>query len=348
METEVYKTFKSDNYSGVHLEVMSAIFASNIGHVAAYMNDEYTIQANTILQENFGAKCKILYCFNGTSANVLALRACLKPYQSVICANSAHINTNEAGAPEGIIGTKLVLLPHENGKLTAEQLSNYLASSNGIHSPQPKVVSIAQSTEYGTVYTIEELKAIKKVCVEHNLYLHMDGCRIYNAAVYLGRSLAEMTSEVGIDVLSLGGTKNGAMMAEAVLFFNKDLFDGLGYLHKNTLQLYSKNRFMAVQFTALFTNNLWRRNADNANEMAAFMADRLQEIEGVSIAFPCQTNQVFVQMPLAWCKALERKGYCYILSENPPLIRLVCSFDTTKENVRELIEDIRELERQSK
>ncbi len=349
MQTQPYKTFKSDNYSGVHLEIMSAIFAANIGHANAYMNDEYSIQANLILQEVFADKCKILYCFNGTSANILSLRACLRPYQSVICANSAHINSNETAAPESIVGCKLITLPSINGKITPEQISACFALSNGIHSPQAKVVSITQSTEYGTVYTIEELKAIKKVCVENNLYLHMDGCRIYNAAVYLGCSLAAMTSEVGIDILSLGGTKNGAMMAEAVLVFNPALADGLGYLQKNTLQLYSKNRYMAVQFTALFTNNLWKRNAENANAMTKFMANELQNIanensnsnKSIKLAFPCETNQLFVEMSLDLCRYLERKGFCYILSEDlvksVGLVRFVCSYDTNKEDVKELL-----------
>jgi threonine aldolase len=344
MQTETYKTFKSDNYSGVHFEVMSAIFAANVGHATAYSNDEYTHKANLTLQENFGGKekvHKILYVFNGTSANVLALRACLRPYQSIICANSAHINANETGAVESITGSRLVLLPQTNGKITAQQISEFLEHSNGIHSPQPKVVSITQTTEYGTTYTIEELKAIKKVCLEHDLYLHLDGCRIYNAAVFLACDFAAMTSEVGIDILSLGGTKNGAMMAEAVLVFNQSLVNGLEYLQKNTLQLYSKNRFMAVQFSALFTNNLWKRNAENANNMAKYMAEELQKIENVKLAFPCETNQLFVEMPLEWCKNLESKGYCYIIDEKQPLIRLVCSYDTTKEDVHELIANIK-------
>jgi threonine aldolase len=346
MQNQLYKTFKSDNYSGVHLEIMSAIFAANVGHATAYMQDEYTIQANTTIEDIFG-KCKILYCFNGTSANVLALRACLRAYQAVICANSAHIHNNETAAPESIIGCKLITLTAQDGKITAQQIKEHLAWSNGIHSPQAKVVSITQPTEYGTTYSIEELKAIKEVCLAHDLYLHIDGCRIYNAAVHLNCNLAAISSEIGVDILSLGGTKNGAMMAEAVLIFNPDLSNGVEYLQKNTLQLYSKNRYMAVQFTALFSNNLWKRNAENANKMTKLLATELEKIATMQLAFPCQTNQLFVQTSLTICKYLEQKGFCYILSEDTSkqtgLIRFVCSYDTQKEDIQALIACIQEI-----
>lgn len=333
-------TFRSDNYSGVHPEIMAALSAANDGHAPAYMNDEFTLEANNLLKEHFAKEIRVLYCFNGTSANVLALRACLKPYQSIICSSSAHIHGHEAGAPEGIIGTKLILLPHKDGKITAQQVEEHLSAHAGTHMPQPKVVSLTQATEYGTVYSVSELKAIKKVCEQHAIYLHVDGCRIYNAAVHLGCSLAAIANESGVDILSLGGTKNGAMMAEAALFFNPDLFEGLAYLQKSTLQLYSKNRFMAVQFTALFSNDLWKRNASHANAMAKLLAEELGGIKGVRLVVPCQTNQLFVEMPLPWCLALEQKGLCYILSKSPPVIRLVCSFDTSKADIARLLTEL--------
>lgn len=322
---------------------MAALVAANNGHAPAYMNDSVTHEASNLLREHFSRELRVLYCFNGTGANVLALRACVKPYQSVICPNSAHIHGHETGAPEGIIGTKLILLPHKDGKISAHQLEEHLLAHSGTHMPQPKVVSLTQSTEYGTTYTIEELKAIKKVCIQHALYLHVDGCRIYNAAAHLGCSLAAITNEAGVDILSLGGTKNGAMMAEAVLFFNPELFEGLDYLQKSTLQLYSKNRFMAAQFTALFSNGLWHRNASNANAMAQTLAQKLTQIQGIRLAYPCETNQLFVEMPLPWCQALERRGYCYILSESPPIIRLVCSFDTSSADIARLITELEAL-----
>ena len=338
------RTFKSDNYSGVHPEVMVALAAVNSGHAPAYMNDSFTLEATRQLRDHFGPDCEVLYCFNGTSANVLALRACLRPYQSVLCASTSHLHQNETGAPESILGTKLVLLPHQDGKIQAIQLRTHLATTgNGIHSPQPKVVSITQSTECGTCYTPEEIRAIKEVCVEHDLFLHMDGCRLYNAAAHLGCDLAETSNRAGVDILSLGGTKNGAMIAEAVLVFNPLLHEGLRYLQKNTLQLCSKNRFIAAQFTALFTNELWLRNAAHANGMATTLAGKLRGIPDVKLAHPVDTNQLFVQMPMSSCRALEEKGYGYVFSHDPPTLRLVCSFDTEEAEMSELIQDIQAL-----
>lgn len=338
------RTFKSDNYSGVHPEVMAALSAVNEGHAPAYMNDAYSEETTRTLRDHFCADAEVLYCFNGTGANVLALRACLKPYQSVLCASTSHLHQNETGAPESILGTKLVLLPHEDGKMRAADLRAHLATGgNGIHSPQPKVVSITQSTECGTCYSREDLLAIKEVCLEHDLFLHMDGCRLYNAAAYLRCSLAEISHLAGVDILSLGGTKNGAMIAEAVLVFNPHLFEGLRYLQKNTLQLCSKNRFIAAQFSALFSERLWFRNADHANAMAAKLAARLEEIPGVSLAHPVETNQLFVQLPMGWCRALEEKGYGYVFSHAPPTLRLVCSFDTEETEMDLLIQDLQGL-----
>lgn len=324
---------------------MIALSAVNQGHAPAYMNDEFTKETTELLRGHFSSDCEVIYCFNGTSANVLALRACLRPYQSVICASTSHLHQNETGAPESIIGTKLVLLPHANGKINAAQLRTHLATSgNGIHSPQPKVVSITQSSECGTCYTLEEIRAIKEVCLEHDLFLHMDGCRLYNAAVHLRCSLAETSNLAGVDILSLGGTKNGAMIAEAVLVFNPRLFEGLLYLQKNTLQLCSKNRFIAAQFSALFTDRLWLRNADHANAMAAKLAALLQAIPQMTLAHPAETNQLFFQMPMSWCRALEEKGYGYLFSHDPPTLRLVCSFDTEETEMDQLIQDIRALD----
>jgi len=337
------KSFRSDNYSGVHPEIMQAIIDSNLEHAPSYLEDFYTIEANKIIKKNFTEDCKIIYCFNGTAANVLALRACTKPYQSIICSDVAHINKNETGAIESLVGSKLIGLAHQNGKITAQQIEDFLKTHKGIHEPQPKVVSIAQATEAGTVYTTEEIKAIKEVCVKNKLYLHVDGCRIFNAAVFLDKSLAEISCEIGVDILSLGGTKNGAMMAEAVLVFNKELFDGVEYLQKNTLQLYSKNRFLAAQYLALFKNNLWQRNAENANKMASLLASKLTEFSEVIIVVPCESNQLFLMMPLEWCKVLQEKYFCYVWMENPPIVRVVCSFDSTEDDVNSMIEAIREL-----
>ena len=337
------KTFKSDNQSGVHPDVLNALTLCNQAHLPSYGNDPYTQQATQLLKKIFNNQnAKIIYCMNGTGANVLALKLCLKSYQSVICAKSAHINSNETGAPESMVGCKIIGIESQNGKLSPQQIETCYQwqTANGIHRSQPRMVSISQTTEYGTVYTASELKKIKATCTKLDLLLHIDACRIYNAAAFLNKPLNALTTDIGADIISLGGTKNGAMFAECVLIFNEKLQEGSDYLQKNMLQLYSKNRYIAAQFIALFTDNLWLQNAQNANNIAHYLALELEKIEIIKLVFPHQSNQLFAAMPLALCQHLQMLGYCYIWSENPPQVRFVTSFDSTKTDVDELIQAI--------
>lgn len=337
------RTFKSDNYSGVHPDVMQALISCNKDHSPSYGEDEYTEQAQQLLIKVFGAPHKVAFVFNGTGANILSIRTCLRPYQSLICSEWAHIATNETGAPESLAGVKLLTIPSADGKVTPEQVMarHRKETINEIHASQPKMLSIAQCKEFGTVYTPEELKALRAVTNELGMYLHLDACRIYHAAAHLSCSLADLTSGIGADIISLGGTKNGAMMAEAVLVFNSALWEGFEYLHKNTTQLYSKNRFAAVQYMALLSNDLWLQNATHANNMAGLLAEKVAVIPGVGILQQVEANHVFLGVPMPVAMALYEKGWCYPWTEVPPQVRLVCSFDTTAEDIDLFVAQLR-------
>jgi len=339
------RSFKSDNFSGVHQEIMAALSLANVDHSPSYGEDAYTQRAYDALEEALGAPCRIAFVFNGTGANVLALKTALRPYQSVVCSEWAHINTNETGAPESMIGTKMLAISSPDGKITPESIRQRAGREtlNEIHATQPKVLSIAQCTEYGTVYTPDELLRLKKMADELHLYLHMDGCRLYNAAAAVGCSLADMTAAAGVDILSLGGTKNGAMMAEAVVVFNEDLWEGLAYLQKNTTQLFSKNRFIAAQFSALFHNDLWYRNAFHANRMAALLSEGLTAMDGLELSKPVEANHVFIHLPLSVGMQLQEEGWCYVWNEDPAEVRFVCSFDTTEQDVDDLLRSLRRI-----
>jgi threonine aldolase len=337
------KTFKSDNYSGVHPDVMQSIIDCNKDHAPSYGEDIYTQQASQLIESIFGAPCKIAYVFNGTGANVLSIRTSLRPYQSLLCSEWAHIATNETAAPESLAGVKLLTIPSANGKVTPQQIMDRhrKESINEVHASKPGMLSIAQCTEFGTVYTIEELSAIREVTRGLGLLLHIDACRIYHAAAHLSCSLADLTTGIGADIISLGGTKNGAMMAEAVLVFNPALWEGFEYLHKNTTQLYSKNRFAAAQFLALLNNGLWFRNATHANHMAQLLAENVAGIEGVKLLQQVEANHVFLGVPMPVAIQLYEKGWCYPWSEDPPQVRLVCSFDTTEEDINLFLAELR-------
>ncbi|MCU0449135.1 MAG: beta-eliminating lyase-related protein [Bernardetiaceae bacterium] len=332
------KTFKSDNCSGVHPLIMAALQACNQGHALSYGADPFTARATELFQQTFARPAQAMLVPTGTGANILALKCALRPYQSVICAATAHIAVAETGAAEQMVGCKLLTVPTPNGKLTPAQVrARYLAeTSGGPHATQPKLVSVAQCTEYGTVYRPAELAALATTCHELGLWLHIDGCRVYNAAAYLGCSLAQAVAHA--DLLSLGGTKNGAMLAEAVLVFNPAMQEGLAYLHKNTLQLYSKNRFVAAQFIALLEGQLWQQNAAQANQVAQTLAAGLAQLPGVSLAQPVESNHVFVNLPLPVAQQLQADGWGYVWQTDPCEVRFVASFDSTGAEARQLVD----------
>lgn len=336
-------SFASDNYAGIHPEILNAITKVNIGHEPAYGGDRYTEQAIAKFKEYFGEDVAVHFVFNGTAANVLSLAALLKSYEAVICAEKAHINVDECGAPEKFTGAKLLLVPGKHGKISAENIANYLLRIGDQHAVQPRVISISQSTEYGTVYTLEEIKKLADFAHQNNMYLHMDGARISNAAVSLQTTFKQMTKDVGVDVLSFGGTKNGMMLGEAVIFFNAELAEQFPFIRKQSMQLSSKMRFLSAQFHALLSNDLWQRNAAHANAMAAKLAERLRYIAAFQITHPVEANAIFAIFPKHIIPRLQEEYFFYVWDEALSEVRIMTAFDTRLEDVEnfaKLIEQI--------
>jgi len=328
--------FASDNNAGVHPRVMEALRAANDGHVVAYGDDAYTEATVKKFRSQFGERAEVFFVFGGTGANVLALSALTRPHHAVVCAESAHINVDECGAPERFAGCKLIDLPTQDGKLKAEQIEPLLARVGDQHHVQPRVVSVSQATEYGTVYTVEELTRLAEFTRSRELLLHVDGARLANAAAGLGVSLRELTADAGVDVLSFGGTKNGMMYGEAVVFFDPALARGFEFVRKQGAQLPSKMRFIAAQFGALFDEDLWLRNAEHANRMAQLLAEKLRQIPCVEITQAVESNAVFAVIPREHVEAIREQFFFYVWNEQTSEVRLMCSFDTTEEDVRGL------------
>jgi len=336
------RSFASDNNAGVHPKVLEAIAAVNQGHVVGYGDDPYTEEAIENFKQHFGKDIEVFIVFNGTAANCLGLKALTESYQAVICADGAHIYTDECGAPEKFTGCKLIPIAAPDGKLTVESVSHAYHGIGDQHHVQPRVVSITQVTELGTVYKPREVRDLARFAHEHNMFLHMDGARIANAAVSLGLSLREATRDLGVDVLSFGGTKNGAMGAEAVIFFDKALSRDFLYIRKQGMQLASKMRFISAQFSALFTDDLWRKNAEHANAMAALLQNEIKKISKVKILYPVDANGVFAQIPKAAIAKLQKRYFFYVWNEETSVVRWMCSFDTTEEDVKDFASYVRE------
>ncbi len=325
--------FASDNYAGVHPEVLAAISEANVGHVPAYGDDPVTAAAVEQFRAALGEQVEVFFVFNGTGANVTGLQALLRPWQNVICAESAHISVDECGAPERILGSKLADVATPDGKLTPEIVRAEYLGKGDQHHVQPKVVSITQSTELGTRYSLEEAAALADTAHELDMFLHMDGARISNAAAALGVSLRETTAEVGVDVLSFGGTKNGLLGGEAVVFFRPELADQALFIRKQQMQLASKMRFVAAQFLALLDNDLWRRNASHSNAMAQRLFDAVREVPGVTVTREVQANAVFAILPSAVIPELQQAYPFYVWNEATSEVRWMCSWDTTEDDV---------------
>jgi threonine aldolase len=323
------KSFASDNNAAAHPDVLAAIAAANDGHAAAYGADPWTARAEELLREHFGERAQSLLVFNGSAANVLCLRALCRPWESVICAAQAHINVDEGGAPERIAGVKLQAVPTSDAKLTPEHVESQLGRRGDEHAVQPRVVSVTQSTELGTRYSPEELAALARAAHDHGLLLHVDGARLANAAAALGVPLRAITTDVGVDAVSFGATKNGLLLGEAVVFCDPAHAEGAAYLRKQTLQLASKGRYLAAQFIALLEGDLWRRNAAHANAMAARLAEALLDVPGVRLTQPVQANGVFAVMPAGAAQRLQRDWRFYTWDERTGEVRLMCAWDTT-------------------
>jgi threonine aldolase len=329
------RAFASDNNAEVHPEVVEALGRVNQGHVGAYGDDPYTESAVAKFREHFGEDVEVFFVFNGTAANVLSLQALTRPFHAVLCPEMSHIYTDECGAPEKFTGCKLIPLKAAVGKISVETVARAYHGIGDQHHVQPKVISITQSTEMATVYRPEEIKALAEFAHGHDMFLHMDGARLANAVVAQGGTLRQATRDLGVDVLSFGGTKNGLMGVEAVVFFRPELAKDFLYVRKQAMQLASKMRYLAVQMEVLLTNDLWRRGAEHANRMARLLEKEIRKIPRVKIYYPVEANGVLAQIPReATGKILERYFF-YGWIEEESVVRWMCSFDTTEEDVRQ-------------
>src|SRR5437870_2518846 len=329
------RSFASDNNAGIHPEVLKAISAANHGHAVGYGDDPYTSSAVQKFKQHFGDDAEVFIVFNGTAANCLSLKALTDSFHAVICAASAHIYTDECGAPEKFTGCKLIPIQTPDGKLTVEMAQHAYHGIGDEHHVQPKVISITQSTEMGTVYRPEEVRALARFAHERDMYLHLDGARIANAAASLGQTLRQATRDLGVDVLSFGGTKNGLMGGEAVIFFNRRLAEDFLYLRKQGMQLASKMRFIATQFESLLTGDLWLKNARHANQMAKLLEKELCKIPAVEIVYPVEANGVFARIPREAIAKIQKRYFFYVWNEEQSVVRWMCSFDTTTEDIKQ-------------
>lgn len=325
--------FASDNNASVHPDIMAAIAAANSGHQPAYGADAHTARLSEVIKEQFGQAAAAYPVLNGSGANVVGLQAMCDRWSAVVCADSAHINQDEGGAPEKVAGLKLIAVHAEHGKLTPELLDRYARHSGAEHHAEPRVISITQATELGTVYSPPEVAAIAELAHERGMLLHVDGARLANAAAALGVSLRALTTDVGVDVLSLGGTKNGLLLGEAIVVLNPDAVRGMRFLRKAGLQLASKMRYISAQLIALFEDDLWRRNAEHANAMARRLEAAIEHIPGVQVARPVQSNAVFAVLPRAVTERLQQRYVFHLWDAYTGEVRWMCSFDTTAQDV---------------
>ena len=337
------RSFASDNNATVHPEALEAIRRANEGHTVGYGDDSYTESAVEKFREQFGSDVAVFFVFNGTAANVLSLQALTRSFHAVLCPELSHIYTDECGAPERLTGCKLVPLRAPTGKLTVETVAHAYHGIGDQHHSQPRVVSITQSTEMGTVYKPAEIESLARFAHEHNMFLHMDGARISNAAAAQGLTLRQATRDLGVDVLSFGGTKNGLMGVEAVVFFRPELAQDFMFARKQGMQLASKMRFLSAQMEALLTNDLWRRNAEHANRMARRLEQALANIPRLKIVYPVEANGVFAEIPREAIAKIQERYFFYVWNEDESVVRWMCSFDTTEEDVREFARFVGEI-----
>lgn len=325
--------FASDNYAGVHPEILQALIQANGGHQRAYGEDEYTARLQRLMAALFGSQAEAFPVFNGTGANVLGLQSLLPRWGAVVCASTAHINVDENGAPERVGGIKLLQVPTADGKLTPELIDKEAWGWGDEHRAQPLAVSITQTTELGTLYTVEEIRAIADHVHGHGMTLHMDGARLANAAAALGEDFRTFTTEAGVDVLSFGGTKNGLLFGECIVVLNPEASKGMTYLRKMNMQLASKMRFISAQFLALFEDNLWLRSATHANAMATRLRAAVEKIDGVNPTQPTQSNAVFATLPAGVADRVRQHVPFYDWDESRREVRWMCSFDTTEKDI---------------
>ncbi|MGZ3718244.1 MAG: threonine aldolase family protein [Bdellovibrionota bacterium] len=340
---KIPRGFASDNNSGVHPQIRAAIAAANEGHVRAYGDDPFTCGALSRIQALFHGPAEAFFVFNGTGANVLALAAMTEPHHAVLCTENAHIHVDECGAPERFTGCKLLTAPTPDGKLTAALCERLYRGVGDQHHVQPRVVAVSQSTEMGTLYSAAELKALADWAHARDMFLYVDGARIGNAAASLGLSLRQMLEESGVDVFSFGGTKNGILFGEAVVFLNPELAAGFRFRRKQGMQLGSKMRFLACQFEALLTNELWLESARHANAMANLLEKEMSGIPGVRITQKVEANGVFAVIPKEAIAKLQAKSFFYVWNESTSEVRWLTSWDTTPEDIHAFAAEARKI-----
>ncbi len=335
--------FASDNTSGIHPEVLEAIQHANHGYAKPYGEDPYTESAIGALRNVFGKHAEIFFTFGGTGANVVGIASMARSFDAVYCADCSHIWSDECAAPEKFIGGKLIPVPSEFGKISPTSVAASIGEDRGVHHTAPKVISITQPTEWGTVYRPKEMQTLAEFAHERGMFLHVDGARLSNAAAALETSLTAITTEVGVDVLSFGGTKNGLLGGEAIVFINEKLAKNAGYLRKQATQLASKMRFVSVQFEALLSNELWRRNAIHANAMAARLAAAVHDIDGVEFTCPVEINALFPRLDPAFIAPLQRRCLFYLWDANASIARWMTSFNTSASDVDAFGKIVREV-----
>jgi threonine aldolase len=335
------RSFGSDNHSGIHPDILKAIHQANTNHACAYGDDPFSEKLQKKVEDIFGVNATIFPTFNGTGANICALRACVQPFHAILCPDTAHIFVDECGAPEFLTGAALKAIPTKDGKITAEMLEPFLDAFGFEHHSQPKVLYISQATELGTIYKPEEIKKLTQFLHAHNMYLFMDGARLANAAATLQCTLKEITADCGVDILSFGGTKNGMLMGESVITFRSELAENMKYIRKQSTQLFSKMRFSAAQFLAYFDNELWLTNALHANKMARLLRSKIEETARFEFTQPTEANIILVKFSPTLITEMLKHHFFYVWNEKTHEIRLVTSWDTTEEDIEGFVEDLR-------
>ena len=335
------RMFMSDNNSGVHPKIMDAIIRVNEGHSYAYGNDDITKLAIQKIRETFSKDIDVYFVTTGTAANVIGLSGLLRPFEAVVCADTAHINVDECGSLERFTGSKIIRVPEKDGKINKESIKDVISSLGNEHKSQPKVISISQTTEIGTLYSIEEIKDLANFAHENKMLLHIDGARIANAVVALNTTFKEMITDTGVDLLSFGGTKNGMMLGEAIISFNKDISKYFKFYRKQGMQLISKMRFISAQFIPYLEEGIWRENAENANNMGKYFASELSKLSNIKFKTKPETNMIFIYMDRDIIEILKRKFEFYVMDDKTNLVRLVTSFDTKKEDIDKFIHEIK-------
>ncbi len=335
--------FASDNNAGVHPEILQSIVEANSGHAIAYGDDKYTQSAIEEFKKLFGNDIEVFFVLTGTGANVLGINSFGSSFNSIFCPETAHIHVDECGAPEKFTGMKVISVSTTDGKLTLQNLKKHVHGFGFEHHNQPGVISITQPTEVGTLYSVDEIKTLADFAHQNHMYLHMDGARISNAVISSGLSVDEFTKDAGVDVLSFGGTKNGMMYGEAVVFFNQDLSKSFKYYRKQGMQLASKMRYIGAQFSAFLKNDLWLKNAAHANKMATMLNEKVKDIPGVTVTQKVEANGVFAIIPGDLIPKLQDEYFFYVWDELKNEVRWMCSFDTTEEDVEEFSSLLREM-----